>query len=113
MIDNPQQHFVDLGGLHDARIARLAVDFVQRRLEFDVADLDSNFAGLPQYAGRRPATLRFTDARVLTAQLDACDGPLWVSDLEVDADPAGFRACLLLTSGDRLAWTFGALEVLT
>ena len=111
MIEHPDQALHALGHLHDARIQRVELNFASRRLHLVLDDIDSNFEGLPGYTGARPGTLRFADACLQSAALRTCEEPLWISQLAVSAEDAGYRARLVLTSGDQLEWTFAALEI--
>ena len=45
----------DLGGLHDATVTKFILDVTERSFSFEVDDVYSNFEGLPDYRGPKPA----------------------------------------------------------
>lgn len=64
-----RRYFFDRGYLHDCRIERVVWDVENGRLEFAIADANTNFLDLPEYPGREPVNLLFGGVLSLQVEL--------------------------------------------
>lgn len=74
VVQHPDKFLDSLGGLHDAEIQKINVDVESGALSVNVTDLNSNFDGMPNYAGRRPARLIFSNVDIVNVIIDVKDG---------------------------------------
>jgi hypothetical protein len=108
MIEQPDRFFARLGGLHDARIRRIAFDPASATLSLGLDDLDSNQAA--RHRERRPAQLDFSDVRFVEGEFADSDVHE-VFELDVGRDAAGYRASLRLAPEGRVVWTFATVAI--
>lgn len=76
VLADPRSFFTALGGLHDADIARLTWEVAARSLSIEIDDLNASFYGLPEYKGRQPAKIIFSEVQDLAMNCDALDGDI-------------------------------------
>ncbi len=98
IIDDPASVFASLGGLHDVEISKILVDSVDQILEIDVEDINANFAELPEYAGLRPAHLRFIEATDILMDLNIWEG-VRIASAKIAAESLGLRLEIYLNVG--------------
>ena len=73
----------DLGGLHDARVTAFSFDLTERSFSVDVDDIYSNFEGLPEYKGRKPARIKLMEISRLKISFDARNEEFNIDDFSV------------------------------
>lgn len=114
LIPDPKSFFAQRGGLHDARIRQVGWNAPARTISVEVADLNANALGLPEYTGAEPGTLVFHDAEDLTFGCDAFVNDVQrVYDVEVEDSGGGKYHCTLLISpGGRLTFGFSSVGLL-
>jgi hypothetical protein len=96
LLPDPKAFFRDLGGLHDARIAAFKWDRPRRTVSILVDDIHSNFLGLPEYRGARPAKLFLREVDQLELCVEIAAEELAVYDVEVsDSADDGTRQVLI------------------
>lgn len=49
------------GDLHDCQISRISWHVLERSLQLEIADLNGNFYGLPEYRGVKPGRVSLSD----------------------------------------------------
>ncbi|WP_179106884.1 hypothetical protein [Variovorax sp. KK3] len=110
MISSPKSFFADRGGLHDARIKAFRWDASARLIVLEVADLDANALGLPEYMGPKPGTITFREVEALAFSCDAfADDIQRVYDVEIEEIGSGtFRCVLLISPSGRLEFVFSS-----
>lgn len=89
-IENPQKFFDELGNLHDARIKHFLWFPEEKRLAVSVDDINSNFAGLPEYQGCQPQTILLEGVREIDLRLEADEDHLNIYEftvIEKSGDP--------------------------
>ena len=107
-ISHPKKFFAELGGLHDADITQMSWDPIARLFKIDIDDLNANFDGLPEYRGKKPATLAFAEIENLSANCDAAFGDIQrVYKLEVEESASGkFVMSLRISPSGRIGFDF-------
>lgn len=73
-----------LGLLHDVVIDRLVWMPEARKLEFEVDDIYSNFGGLPEYPGAKPATIVLNGVERVCFDIDTDEPRLYIFEFEVE-----------------------------
>lgn len=113
VILHPSSFFAELGGLHDARIQQIAWNAGARSISLEVADLNANSLGLPEYPGTEPATIVFSGAENLAFGCDAfVNDAQRVYDTEIEEMSDGKLRCTLLISlGGRLTFGFSSASL--
>lgn len=112
-IDDPASFFDALGGMHDADIEQIAWDALARTVTLFDDDLNSNFVGLPEYAGLVKAKFKFEDVEHLLLSCEANKEDVQrVYTLEVlsTQDSQAYEAVLRFSPGGRLNFTFCAVQ---
>jgi hypothetical protein len=114
LITDPKSYFAQHGGLHDACIREIVWNLPARFISIEVADLNANALGFPEYAGAEPGTLLFHDAEQVTLNCDAFVNDIQrVYDVVIEKTGAGKYQCTLLISpGGRLTFGFTALTLI-
>ncbi|GHT86365.1 hypothetical protein AGMMS49960_14540 [Betaproteobacteria bacterium] len=74
-----------MGALHDAVVLRLIWEPGSRILRFEIDDLCSNFAGLPEYPGAVPGSIALKEVIRVEFDIDMSEGQLNVYEIFVDA----------------------------
>ena len=103
ILKDPAEFFIDHGGAHNAGITGYAWDPEARKLQIRLDDLDSDFVGIPGYAGERPVELVFDGVSGLKSDRDDFRD-LVVHDLEItperrrfilhlSCEPNGYISC--------------------
>ena len=109
-IQDVPKFFVDLGGLHDAKVLKVMWTPELSEFAISVDDLRANFAGLPEHGGVRPATLVFGAVSRLSVAGDTPDpGAVRLFDVECSIKPNA--VALLLSPSGRIEVDFGTLTV--
>ena len=113
LIRDPKFFFTQRGGLHDARIRQIGWSAPSRTISIEIADLNANALGLPEYMGAEPGTLIFHDAENLLLGCDAFVNDVQrVYDLEIEEREGGrYRCVLLISPGGRLAFGFSSVTL--
>jgi hypothetical protein len=83
LLPDPKAFFHDLGGLHDARIAALEWNRPRSAVSILVDDIHSNFLGLPEYQGLRPAKLCLREVGQLELSVEIGTEQLAIYEVEV------------------------------
>jgi hypothetical protein len=90
--DNAEQTLSDpgaflhaLGHLHDCEVLVLEVNTTKQQVTLVVDDLYSNFLDLPEYPGKQPVRLIFSDVDDVDTGLGLDSLPARIMDLEVEA----------------------------
>ncbi len=114
MISDPKSFFTERGGLHDARIRQIAWDALARAISVEVADLNANALGLPEYNGAEPGSILFRDANDLSLRCDAFANDIQrVYDIEIEEREGGrYRCTLLISPGGRLTFDFSEVVLI-
>lgn len=68
---DPVFFFNDLGDLHDAKIDQITWSVAARTITLDVDDLNANFDGLPEYGGKKKASITFCEVENILLNCDA------------------------------------------
>ncbi len=84
ILENPEVFFVELGGVHDARITNFSWDKFNKILTVGLDDLNSSFLGLTEYQGKRPVDLVFSGTSTFDMDIQLIDDQLNVYDIEVN-----------------------------
>ncbi|RZL92350.1 MAG: hypothetical protein EOP76_11785 [Variovorax sp.] len=110
VILDPSSFFAELGGLHDARIQQIAWNASARSVSLEVADLNANSLGLPEYPGTEPAIIVFNGAENLAFGCDAFVSDIQrVYDVEIEEMNDGkLRCTLLISPSGRLTFGFSS-----
>lgn len=101
----------ELGQLHDARIQAVVWTSADRRLDIQLADLFSNFLGLPEYSGPAPATISFAGVSELQWELRTSEDVLRVLGTEISETEGRPRLTLSLWFGGRLSIDFDHIQM--
>ena len=112
-IPDPRSYFAERGGLHDARICRIAWDAQARSVGVDVADLNANALGLPEHKGAEPGSVIFQGVENVAFGCDAFANDVQrVYDVEIDERATGgYRCTLLISPSGRLTFDFTTLDL--
>lgn len=87
MQGQPIEQFIkSLGGLHDATLTNLHWYLEDKRLEFGIEDIYSNFHGLPNYPGATKGKFIFSDVKKLIVEVKLSEVGLIVFDWTVTKD---------------------------
>jgi hypothetical protein len=73
---NPVDFFNELGSLHDCIMEQLFWDSAAREITINVDDLNANFDGLPEYQGKKAASIQFKGVQNIQWNCDAAKGDL-------------------------------------
>jgi hypothetical protein len=104
--DKPSEFATDTGGLHDGRVTSLVVEVTAQRVTIVVADLYSNWKGLPEYPGKAEATLVFDNAaRVSFDDVTLGEGHS-IYELNVVRGGTQWQATLSFVPAGKLRMTF-------
>lgn len=110
VLANPLSFFAALGGLHDADIARIEWEAVARSLSVEVDDLNANFYGLPEYQGKQPAKVIFSEVQDLSINCDGLEGDVQrIYRLQVEEKkdaPRQFGLEILIAPSGRIELNF-------
>ena len=115
VIPDPKSFFTERGGLHDARIRRIVWDAIARAISVEVADLNANALGLPEYNGAEPGSILFREANDLSLGCDAFANDIQrMYDVEIEEREGGrYRCTLLISPGGRLTFDFSEVVLIT
>ncbi|MEF9387002.1 hypothetical protein V4890_15465 [Ralstonia solanacearum species complex bacterium KE056] len=104
-ISSPVEFFKSLGGLHDASVNGISWDMKNKSMEITVDDINSNFEGLPEYKGKKPASIVFIDVGWTKFSVDVFDRDVCriydVDVTEVGLD-GGFEFVVKLSPGGKI-----------
>jgi hypothetical protein len=88
ILEKPREFFESLGNLHDCRVAEISWRPKDRQLRFLVEDMNSNFAGLPEYPGREPRAIAMVGLKKIEIDLAFDEATLNIYELEVTHNPS-------------------------
>lgn len=94
------------GGLHDCAIESLRWDPAQDLLEIKFPDINANFFGLPEYAGRAPCVLKLSGIKDVICDVKNFDGRLKVYDARVSTADPDSRLEIRFSPSGRLSVSF-------
>ena len=98
VVENPQEFFAKLGGMHDASIEWIGFLPDQLQVELKISDINSNFNGLSSYSGRRPSSLFFSDVQRLFVDTAPLEG-IFIDKISIGDESAFFIANIYLNVG--------------
>ncbi|RED49055.1 hypothetical protein [Aestuariispira insulae] len=103
LLEDPVGFFEDHGGVHSASITAFAWEPGQARLKISLDDLDSDFIGIPGYAGERPVDLVFEEVSGLECDREDFRD-LVVHDLEIIPGRKQFALHMVCEPDGHLRW---------
>ena len=109
MIESPETFLDRLGGLHDARVLALDFNVTERRLSVAIDDLNSNFDGLQDYAGKLPALLNFHGVEEIESSLQVGSKELNVFECQMVPSSSTLRIEFKFSPGGRLQIRFASM----
>lgn len=112
-IDNPETFFTSLGGLHDAKVEKIAWSPTQKVIVLEVGDLNSNFQGLPEYKERKPSEIVFGDTIGFVGNLEEVEGALRVYELALASSSVGYKASVTFSPAGRISFECGSVILRT
>lgn len=115
LTNDPKALFHDLGGLHDADIESINWDLRSREFSFDVDDLFSSFEGLPEYAGKKQASVVFSGVKELVMECESGVGEATrIYKLEIDKMEGvdAYSASIKMTPEGAIKFNFLAVNVI-
>ncbi len=83
LLDNPEEYFSNLGGLHDARIEGVNWSLSNKKIIVSIDDINSNFEGLPNYKGLVSANILFNHVHEFKLNFSLEEHYLSIYDLEI------------------------------
>lgn len=101
----------DLGDLHDARLQKLVWDFQSRTIEFGIADMYANFAGLPEYPGKQPGSIVLRDIGEASFEIAAMAQGQRIFEFSVVELGDEWIATVLLLPEGRITAKFGCAQL--
>jgi hypothetical protein len=113
-ISDPVIFFRELGGLHDADMGSITWEIVTRTITLCVDDLNANFKGLPEYGGRRKATIIFKGVEDLLLNCDSIEGDVQrIFSLEgvKKPNPAKYEWVVRISPSGRISFACGSVHI--
>ena len=83
LVQDPAEYFKNLGGLHDSEVERIVWAKDGGTLSLEVADIYSNFKGLPEYRGALSGTITFYGVSSISIESGHFRGRVKISGLDV------------------------------
>lgn len=111
LIENPENFFHQLGGLHDARIESFSWIPPERQVVIKIDDLNSDSLDLPEYEGLLPATLIFSNVQKMIIGVDPIQKTLNIFDLEIKCSTTHINVIIKFSPGGKMEFTCGSIEV--
>ena len=116
LIVDPVSVFRDLGALHDSKIDSVTWDAATRSITLDVDDLNASFDGLPEYPGKRQASIVFTEVENVSLNCDSLKGDIQcIYRLEVQKmdNSNGYKLMLRIAPSGQLDLDFETVKIKT
>lgn len=113
-IVDPRSFFFELGGIHDAKIQKVAWDVLARTITLAVDDLNANFNGLSEYVGKREVSIVFSEIEDFQLNCDAIKSDIQrVYDLEIktECDSGENELLMRISPSGRLRCNFKFVEI--
>lgn len=109
-LDDPSKFFVETGGLHDARIARLSLTG-SRAIEAHVDDIYSAFLDTDEYPGEKRAVISFLKCVHIEMDVDSDNEFINIYDAKCTKVGNNFLVEFAFWPEGRLAVTTGSVHV--
>ena len=94
---NATETFFSLGGIHDAIVEDIKIDFLSSTIWVKMNDLYANFLNLPEYQNLKAVYLNISQFQNLEINVDLIDNDISIYQIEVENEhlevlfsPSGF-----------------------
>lgn len=114
LLEDPILFFREIGDMHDAIIDAIVFNISEKQLTMSVNDVNSGFCGLPEYLGKRKASLIFSEvARIeLLCDISASDiQRIYDFDLFRETVSEAYSVMMKMSPGGHLSFKCASIEI--